>query len=125
VQSWLTKASRPAGKERKVVFRGGNPGPAGQARFGIREKRIKKPTGELTVTITHTRLFEEAMKLSKRVKAKLADQLLDSMDGNQLKEVEKAWFAEIKRRLAAFKTGKLRLYSGEKVLAALKKKYQK
>ena len=45
--------------------------------------------------------------------------------GNDLGRVAEAWLAEIKRRLADFKAGKVRLYFGDKVLAEMKKKYQK
>lgn len=77
------------------------------------------------MTIAQRKLFEEALKLPKSAKAKLADRLISSMNDNELDEIQGAWLAEIKKRLADFKAGKVRLYSGDKVLAALKKKYQK
>ena len=75
------------------------------------------------MTVTQKKLLEECLKLPAKAKVKLADQLLSSMDATEVKSVEKAWMAEIKRRLQALKAGKARLNDGDKVLAALKKKY--
>lgn len=73
--------------------------------------------------IAQKRLFEEALKLPAKAKVKLADQLISSMAEDDVQSVEKAWMAEIKRRLQELKAGKTRLHDGDKVLAALKKKY--
>lgn len=55
--------------------------------------------------------FEEiaadAMKLSLRKRARLAQRLISSLDDEPAADVEKAWLAEAERRLQEIRTGKV------------------
>ena len=64
-----------------------------------------------------TRALEsEAMKLSRRQRARLAQRLLSSLDPEVDADAERLWLAKAERRLADLKSGKVAAIPAERVL---------
>lgn len=61
-------------------------------------------------------LESEAMKLSRRQRARLAQRLLSSLDPEVDADAERLWLAEAERRLADLKSGKVAAIPAERVL---------
>lgn len=64
-------------------------------------------------------VFEAALALSDDDRAKLADRLVESLDGNIDPDAETAWAAEIERRLAKIDAGQASSLSMDEALARL------
>ncbi len=62
-------------------------------------------------------LEQQARSLSPDDRARLAEVLLESLQGTPLSEVEAAWSLEIEERIAAYNRGDLQAYSAEDVFA--------
>ena len=62
-------------------------------------------------------LEQQARALSPDDRARLAEVLLESLQGTPLSEVETAWNREIKERVAAYDRGELQAYPAEDVFA--------
>ncbi len=76
--------------------------------------------------LTFEALANEALALPADKRATLANQLLESLDGNDtFREVEMAWGEEIARRVAAFENGQTQVVSGEEALARLRRQFAK
>ena len=71
----------------------------------VRWPRPCRWTTLLTVTAEAERLTEEALKLSKEERLHLLTVLADSIEEGSLAEIEAAWVAEAKRRLAGIESG--------------------
>ena len=65
-------------------------------------------------------LREEALKLPEHERARLASDLLASLDGVAEDNVEEAWAAEVERRKGEVQRGEARLVSWEQVKADVK-----
>ena len=61
-------------------------------------------------------LESEAMKLSRRQRARLAQRLLSSLDPDVDADAERLWLAEAERRLVDLKSGKVAAIPAERVL---------
>ena len=61
-------------------------------------------------------LEKEAMKLSAEEKAHMIDALWQSLDPAEQESVDRAWLAESRDRLNAFRSGKLKALEGEAAL---------
>ena len=61
-------------------------------------------------------LESEAMKLSRRQRARLAQRLISSLDQEVDPDAERLWLTEAERRLADLKTGKIVAIPAERVL---------
>ncbi|HEX4349277.1 MAG TPA: addiction module protein [Verrucomicrobiae bacterium] len=61
-------------------------------------------------------LEKEAMKLSAEEKAHMIDVLWRSLDPMEQESVDRAWLAESRDRLHAFRAGKLKALEGEAAL---------
>jgi len=61
-------------------------------------------------------LESEAMKLSRRQRARLAQRLLSSLDPEVDADAERLWLAEAERRLADLRSGKVAAIPAERVL---------
>jgi putative addiction module component (TIGR02574 family) len=61
-------------------------------------------------------LESQALKLSRRERARLAQRLISSLDQEVDADVERLWLAEAERRLAELKSGKVAGIPAEKVL---------
>lgn len=68
-------------------------------------------------------LREEAMRLTRRQRLKLAQELHASVMTEEEREIEQAWIAEAERRVADWKAGRTKTIPGEEVLAKLREKY--
>jgi putative addiction module component (TIGR02574 family) len=62
-------------------------------------------------------LEQQARALSPDDRARLAEVLLESLQGSPLTEVEAAWSREIEERVAAFDRGEVQAYPAEGVFA--------
>lgn len=62
-------------------------------------------------------LMAEAMKLAPRAKARLAAQLLESLDGEAQKRVDALWAEEAAARIRAYEHGKMKSLPASQVLA--------
>ena len=65
---------------------------------------------------TIEQLAAEAMSLPSASRARLADILVESLEGDDLGEIEQLWVAEAKRRRDEVRTGKVETISGDEAL---------
>jgi putative addiction module component (TIGR02574 family) len=70
-------------------------------------------------------LLEHAMKLPDDKRAKLASELLASLDGPADADVEQAWGAEIKRRIADVESGSVELEDWQQVRKRIGARFEK
>ena len=61
-------------------------------------------------------LESQALKLSRRERARLAQRLISSLDSEVDADAEKLWLAEAERRLAELKSGRIAPIPAEKVM---------
>ena len=64
-------------------------------------------------------VFDAALALPEDDRAKLAEKLVESLDGDVSADAEDAWAAEIERRLARIDAGQAKLLSMEDAVARL------
>jgi putative addiction module component (TIGR02574 family) len=69
------------------------------------------------MSITLQELEREACSLSPEERARLAELLLQSLQGTPLAEIEAAWDDEIEKRLRALDRGELETFSAADVFA--------
>lgn len=69
------------------------------------------------------RIREEALRLTRRQRLQLAQELQASVMTAQERQVEQAWIAEAQRRMQAFEDGTAELIPGDQVLRELRAKY--
>jgi len=63
---------------------------------------------------TIERLAEQALKLPSESRAKLADLLVESLDVDELGEVDRSWMAEAKRRRDEVRDGRVETIPGDR-----------
>ena len=68
------------------------------------------------------KLIEEAMTLPAELRAKLAEQLLRSLNPSQ-PEIDRLWAEEAERRIAEVDAGDTKPVPGEKVFDEIKKRF--
>ena len=61
-------------------------------------------------------LAKKAMSLPGELRAQLADMLVESLEGEDIGEVQEAWIAEAKRRRDEVRDGKVATVPGEEAL---------
>jgi putative addiction module component (TIGR02574 family) len=66
---------------------------------------------------------EEALRLTRRQRLKLAQELQASVMTAEEREVEQTWFDEAERRLAAWKAGASKTIPADEVFSRLREKY--
>ena len=66
------------------------------------------------------RIITEGMNLSSSERAQIAEELISSLDKQPDEEVEKAWQAEINRRIDEVESGKVQCIPWEEVLEKLR-----
>ncbi len=66
-----------------------------------------------------TSLEQEVLKLSAEEKAHMIDALWRSLDPAEQEAVDRAWLAESRDRLNAFRAGKLRPIEGEAAIKSI------
>ncbi len=72
------------------------------------------------MAITLEKLVEEAMSLPGESRARLADLIMESLDGDDLGQVEQLWIAEAKRRRDEVRAGNVQTIPGEKALREIR-----
>lgn len=70
-------------------------------------------------------LEREAMRLKPKDRALLADALLESLDDEAAREVEKAWTLEVASRSEAYRSGLIAAVDGPAVLRELRSRYER
>lgn len=68
------------------------------------------------MAITVDKLIEQAMTLTSESRARLADLLVESLDGDDLGRIDSLWIAEAKRRRDEVRTGQVNTVPGEEGL---------
>ena len=66
------------------------------------------------------KVVSEALSLPPRSRAKLAEQLLESLDEPKQKEIDRLWADEVEDRIDAYERGELRAIPGQEVFRRLK-----
>ena len=69
------------------------------------------------MTASLSELARQAQSLSADDRARLAELLLESLQGTRLSDIEAAWQREIEERVAAFGRGDLPTFAAEDVFA--------
>ena len=64
-------------------------------------------------------LAKEALQLTPFEKAQIIDALWQSLDPAEQESVDRAWLAESRDRLRAFRTGELKALAGEETLRSI------
>jgi putative addiction module component (TIGR02574 family) len=64
-------------------------------------------------------LFDEAMKLSEDDRHELADRLFFTLNPERQLEIDRAWAAEVERRVQAVERGEVELIDAEEVFRGL------
>ena len=68
------------------------------------------------------KVISDALSLPPRSRAKLAEQLLESLDDPKQKEIDRLWADEIEDRIDAYERSELKAIPGEEVFRRLKPK---
>ena len=66
------------------------------------------------------KVVSEALSLPPRSRAKLAEQLLESLDEPKQKEIDRLWADEVEDRIDAYERGELRAIPGQEVFRRMK-----
>jgi hypothetical protein len=69
---------------------------------------------------TVEKLAEQAMALPSESRARLADLLVESLEGADLGAVDEQWLSEAKRRRNEIRTGAIKTISGEEALKTVR-----
>lgn len=73
------------------------------------------------MSLTLDQITEEAMKLPADSKALLADKLVESLESEDLDEIQRLWSAEAIRRRDEIRSGKVQPIPGEEVLEEVRR----
>ena len=68
----------------------------------------------------NAKVVSDALSLPPRSRAKLAEQLLESLDDPKQKEIDRLWADEVEDRIDAYERGKLKAVPGQEVFRRLK-----
>jgi hypothetical protein len=68
------------------------------------------------MTADFKEIEESALNLDRRDKARLADELLQSIHGKIDRDIDQAWIQEVQKRKESLKSGKASLYPASEVL---------
>jgi putative addiction module component (TIGR02574 family) len=69
-------------------------------------------------------ILQSALQLPSFDRARLADRLIESLDGSGPTELDDAWAEEIERRIRDIDEGRVELLPGEEVLARLRSRFR-
>lgn len=72
------------------------------------------------MSTTLEQLAEQAMTLPGESRARLADLLVQSLDANDLTQIDRLWLSEAKRRRDEVSSGKVKTISGEDALRSVR-----
>lgn len=73
--------------------------------------------------VTLNQLKEQCAGLTSRERADLADFLLDTLEEEDGEEIASAWRAEVRRRMAEIRAGRVLGIPAEQVFAKVREKY--
>lgn len=73
------------------------------------------------MSLVFREIEEQAKKLPREERARLAESLLESLQQEGTTEVESFWDKEIEDRVAAYRRGETEVINGESVLAELRR----
>jgi putative addiction module component (TIGR02574 family) len=73
------------------------------------------------MSMTLDQITEEAMKLPADSKALLADKLVESLESEELDEIQRRWSAEAIRRRDEIRSGQVQAVPGEQVLQEVRR----
>lgn len=68
------------------------------------------------MAITWERLAEQAMSLPTESRARLADRLVENLDADELRPIDRMWVAEAKRRRDEVRSGHVEPIPGDEAL---------
>ena len=71
------------------------------------------------------KVLTDALSLPRRSRAKLAQQLLESLDDPKQREIDRLWADEAEDRIDAYERGELKSIPGEEVFRRLKPRKRK
>jgi putative addiction module component (TIGR02574 family) len=71
------------------------------------------------------KVVSEALSLSPRSRAKLAEKLLESLDDPKQREIDLLWAEEVEDRIDAYEKGRLKTIPGREVFRRLKPRKKK
>ena len=71
------------------------------------------------------KIVSDALLLPPRSRAKLAEQLLESLDDPKQKEIDRLWADEVENRIDAYERGELKVIPGQEVFRRLKPKMKR
>ena len=66
------------------------------------------------------KVISDALSLPPRSRAKLAEQLIESLDDPKQKETDRLWADEVEDRIDAYERGELKAIPGEEVFRRMK-----
>lgn len=85
-------------------------------------KSYKEKSGAPLRTLDE--ILRAALDLPPDARARLAGELLESLDGPEQTEIDTAWAEEIERRIRDIDEGRVKLIPGEEVLAELRSRFK-
>jgi putative addiction module component (TIGR02574 family) len=68
----------------------------------------------------NAKVISDALSLPPRSRAKLAEQLLESLDDPKQREIDRLWADEAEERIDAYERGELKAIPGQEVFRRLK-----
>jgi putative addiction module component (TIGR02574 family) len=77
------------------------------------------------MTVVAKKVFDEALSLPAETRVSLVEKLLISLNLPTQSEIDRLWSKEVERRISQIDKGEVRLVSGEKVFANIRKKYRR
>jgi putative addiction module component (TIGR02574 family) len=77
------------------------------------------------MALTKEQILAEAMSLPPDERSHVAEELWLSVDEATKEEIDAAWLAEIRRRVAAVDSGAMKTIPAEELLAELRAKHQR
>jgi hypothetical protein len=72
------------------------------------------------MAMTVEQLAEQAMNLPTESRARLADLLVESLDVDELRQIDQLWVAEAKRRRDEVRSGRVEAIPGEEALQSVR-----
>jgi putative addiction module component (TIGR02574 family) len=75
---------------------------------------------EIFMIRNSAKVISDALSLPPRSRAKLAEQLLESLDDPKQKEIDRLWADEVEDRIDAYERGELKSVPGKDVFRRLK-----
>ena len=77
------------------------------------------------MSTTIEQLVEQAMTLTGESRARLADLLVESLEANDLTQIDRLWLSEAKRRRDEVRCGKVETIAGEDALRSVRDALQR